>query len=106
MAALYRTLAQLLREAGCRFQRQGKSSHEIWFSPITNRTFTLPSNINNRPLAKCDPEAGGAAEIVLSRHSQLVGRDGGRNLRLTYRMCNGSAGLPRDRTIEGRLSRS
>jgi len=33
MAALYRTLVQLLREAGCRFQRQGKGSHEIWFSP-------------------------------------------------------------------------
>jgi len=44
-------LAQLLREAGCGFQRQGKGSHEIWFSPITSQTFTVPSNINNRPLA-------------------------------------------------------
>jgi len=34
MAILYRSLAQLLREAGCRFERQGKGSHEIWFSPI------------------------------------------------------------------------
>ncbi|MGB3141398.1 MAG: type II toxin-antitoxin system HicA family toxin [Aestuariivirga sp.] len=24
--------------------RQGKGSHEIWFSPISNRTFTVPRN--------------------------------------------------------------
>ena len=51
MAILYRSVVQLLREAGCRFERQGKGSHEFWFSPITNRTFTLPSSIDNRPLA-------------------------------------------------------
>lgn len=51
MASLYRPLVELLRAAGCRFEREGKGSHEIWFSPITNRTFTIPSNIDNRPLA-------------------------------------------------------
>jgi predicted RNA binding protein YcfA (HicA-like mRNA interferase family) len=51
MTSLYRGLVAILREGGCRFERQGKGSHEIWFSPITNRTFTVPSNINNRPLA-------------------------------------------------------
>jgi hypothetical protein len=51
MAALYRTLADILREAGCRFERQGNGSHEIWYSPITRRTFTVPSNIDGRPLA-------------------------------------------------------
>jgi predicted RNA binding protein YcfA (HicA-like mRNA interferase family) len=51
MASLYRNLAELLLDAGCRFERQGKGSHEIWVSPITNRTFTVPSNIDNRPLA-------------------------------------------------------
>jgi len=30
---VYRRLTALLREAGCRFERQGKGSHEIWFSP-------------------------------------------------------------------------
>jgi len=35
MAALYRPLADLLREAGCRLERQGKGSHQIWYSPIT-----------------------------------------------------------------------
>lgn len=51
MASLYRPLVELLRAAGCRFEREGKGSHEIWFSPITNRTFTVPANIDNRPLA-------------------------------------------------------
>ena len=51
MAALYRALADMLREAGCRFKRQGKGSHEIWYSPITRRTFTVPANIDGRPLA-------------------------------------------------------
>ena len=51
MAALYRTLAEILRESGCRFERQGKGSHEIWYSPITRRTFTVPANIDNKLLA-------------------------------------------------------
>jgi predicted RNA binding protein YcfA (HicA-like mRNA interferase family) len=51
MAALYRALADILREAGCRLERQGKGSHEIWYSPTTRRTFTVPANIDGRPLA-------------------------------------------------------
>jgi hypothetical protein len=51
MAALYRALAEILREAGCRFERQGKGSDEIWYSPIAQRTFTAPANIDGRPLA-------------------------------------------------------
>jgi predicted RNA binding protein YcfA (HicA-like mRNA interferase family) len=39
------------REAGRRSERQGKGSHEIWHSPITRRTFTVPANIDGRPLA-------------------------------------------------------
>ena len=51
MAALYRALTDMLREAGCHFERQGKGSHEIWYSPITQRSFTVPANIDGRPLA-------------------------------------------------------
>jgi predicted RNA binding protein YcfA (HicA-like mRNA interferase family) len=51
MATLYRALVEMLEEAGCRFQREGKGSHEIWYSPITNRTFTVPANIDGKPLA-------------------------------------------------------
>jgi predicted RNA binding protein YcfA (HicA-like mRNA interferase family) len=48
---VYRRLTSLLHDAGCRFERQGKGSHEIWFSPMTQRTFTVPSNIRNPVLA-------------------------------------------------------
>jgi predicted RNA binding protein YcfA (HicA-like mRNA interferase family) len=41
---LYPALVRLLEEAGCSFVRQGKGSHEIWFSPITNRRFTVPKS--------------------------------------------------------------
>jgi predicted RNA binding protein YcfA (HicA-like mRNA interferase family) len=45
---LYRELTQILRAAGCTFVRQGKGSHEIWYSPVTRRYFPVPSNIVNR----------------------------------------------------------
>jgi hypothetical protein len=48
---VYRRLTALLRAAGCRPERQGKGSHEIWSSPITGRTFPVPINIRNRQLA-------------------------------------------------------
>lgn len=51
MARLYRDLVEILREAGCYFVRQGKGSHEIWYSPITNRQFTVPYNLDGKMLA-------------------------------------------------------
>ena len=41
---LYPELTQLLIEAGCKFIRQGKGSHEIWLSPITGQKFSVPRN--------------------------------------------------------------
>ena len=41
---LYPTLSKMLRGGGCWLVRQGKGSHEIWFSPLTNRNFTVPKN--------------------------------------------------------------
>ncbi|HVZ12834.1 MAG TPA: type II toxin-antitoxin system HicA family toxin [Bauldia sp.] len=41
---LYPDLVRLLRRAGCTLVRQGKGSHEIWFSPLTKRTFSIPRN--------------------------------------------------------------
>ena len=43
-ANLYPELSRLLRKAGCELVRQGKGSHEIWFSPITQRRFSVPRN--------------------------------------------------------------
>ena len=34
-------LKAILLKAGCRFERQGKGDHEIWFSPITGVRFPV-----------------------------------------------------------------
>jgi len=41
---LYPELVRLLRKAGCEFVREGKGSHEIWYSPISKRRFAVPRN--------------------------------------------------------------
>jgi len=46
-----RVLREVLREAGCAFIRQGKGSHEIWYSPITDRNFPVPIGIPSRHTA-------------------------------------------------------
>ncbi len=38
-------LKQILREAGCYFERPGKGDHEIWFSPITQIRFVVDGSI-------------------------------------------------------------
>lgn len=46
MAATFdRDLKKILAEAGCRYVRPAKGSHELWFSPLTQRHFTVPANI-------------------------------------------------------------
>lgn len=46
-----RDLRELLRATGCALVRQGKGSHEIWFSPITRRNFPVPVGIASRHTA-------------------------------------------------------
>jgi len=46
-----RELRELLRAAGCTFVRQGRGSHEIWYSPITRRNFAVPVGIPSRHTA-------------------------------------------------------
>jgi hypothetical protein len=44
-------LKRLLRKHGCRFERQGRGDHEIWYSPITDRRFVVDSAILSRHTA-------------------------------------------------------
>jgi hypothetical protein len=44
-------LKQVLREAGCTFERPGKGDHEIWFSPITGIRFVVDRTIKSRHTA-------------------------------------------------------
>lgn len=42
---------KLLRQHGCRLERQGKGDHEIWFSPISKRFFTVDGAMKSRHTA-------------------------------------------------------
>ena len=44
-------LKKLLREEGCRFERQGKGDHEIWYSPVTSKRFPVDNEIKSRHTA-------------------------------------------------------
>ncbi len=44
-------LKQALRDAGCRFVRQGKGDHEIWYSPVTAVHFVVDGAIRSRHTA-------------------------------------------------------
>ena len=48
MSDYSRELKKLLEAAGCRLVRQGKGDHEIWYSPVTNRSFPVDSDIRSR----------------------------------------------------------
>ncbi|MFC6268889.1 type II toxin-antitoxin system HicA family toxin [Frigoriflavimonas asaccharolytica] len=37
-------LIRKLTKAGCYLTRQGKGSHEIWYSPITQKEFVIPNH--------------------------------------------------------------
>jgi hypothetical protein len=41
----------LPRAAGCTLVRQGKGSHEVWYSPITKPNFPVPIGIPSRHTA-------------------------------------------------------
>jgi len=44
-------LKRLLSAAGCRFERQGKGDHEIWFSPHTGIHFPVDHKMKSRHTA-------------------------------------------------------
>lgn len=51
MAGFYKELIEILREAGCSFIREGRGDHEIWYSPIINRHFTVDHGTKSRHTA-------------------------------------------------------
>lgn len=51
MASMYADIVEHLKAGGCWFVRMGKGSHEIWYSPISGRSFTVPRSLASTPLA-------------------------------------------------------
>ena len=62
MATYEREVRQVLETHGCRFDRHGKGDHEIWYSPITNRRFTVDSKIKSRHTANAVMKQAGIAK--------------------------------------------
>jgi predicted RNA binding protein YcfA (HicA-like mRNA interferase family) len=63
-STLYPALIALLKAHSCTFVRQGKGSHEIWRSPINQKTFSVPFTIKSKPTANAIlKQAGIAAKI-------------------------------------------
>jgi hypothetical protein len=51
VAGYYGEVRDLLLAAGCKFVRNGKGDHEIWYSPITKRHVTLDRGVKIRHTA-------------------------------------------------------
>ena len=53
MAELYSDLVHNLEANGCYLVRKGKGkgSHEIWYSPVSNRNLTVPRSTKSRHTA-------------------------------------------------------
>jgi HicA toxin of bacterial toxin-antitoxin, len=51
MAGYSDQLKEILRQNGCRRERQGKGDHEIWYSPLSGKKFPIDSNIKSRHTA-------------------------------------------------------
>jgi len=62
MASYTPRVKQILEEHGCRFDRQGKGDHEIWYSPITRRYFPVDSKILSRHTANAVLKQAGIAK--------------------------------------------
>lgn len=41
----YKDIVKILKNNKCEYKREGKGSHEIWYSPITKKYFTVSKTI-------------------------------------------------------------
>ena len=51
MADYEKKVRELIKENGCKFIRHGKGDHDVWYSPITNRNFSVDGKIKSRHTA-------------------------------------------------------
>jgi len=74
MAGYTSELKKILTVAACRFERQGKGDHEIWYSPKSGKRFPVDGNIRSRHTAKRSAQAGWPAESVLGCADDVIVR--------------------------------
>lgn len=51
MAEFEKKVRVVLKSNDCSFVRRGKGDHDIWYSPITNRKFSVDTVIKSRHTA-------------------------------------------------------
>ena len=51
MAEYEKKVREILKQHGCEFVRHGNGDHDIYFSPITNKNFTVDNKIKSRNTA-------------------------------------------------------
>ena len=51
MAEYEKKVRDILRKNGCRFVRHGKGDHDVWYSPLTGRSFPVDTKIKSRHTA-------------------------------------------------------
>jgi len=51
MAFFEKQVREILKANGCYFFRQGKGDHEVWFSPVSQKYFTVDGKIKSRHTA-------------------------------------------------------
>jgi ribosomal protein L16/L10AE len=61
-SAYYRELKRILVAHGCTFVRNGKGDQEIWYSPISKRTFTVDASTKKRFTAQAALKQAGIDE--------------------------------------------
>jgi len=64
MADYTKQVLKMLSDNNCYFVRRGKGSHNIWYSPIMNRPFTVVVKIENRHTANGILKDAGIREKV------------------------------------------
>lgn len=52
MAEYEKKVREELLKNGCAFVRHGKGDHDIWYSPVTKRHFTVDGKIKSRHTAR------------------------------------------------------
>lgn len=51
MADYRKDLLKILKRNGCNFIRQGKGSHKIWYSPVSDQKFPVQQKIRSKKTA-------------------------------------------------------
>lgn len=62
--SFYPQLRKILLAHGCEFRRQAKGSHEMWFSPISRKSFAVPVTVDSRHTANSILRQAGINEKI------------------------------------------